>query len=263
MLDIESEAGEELMRFTRQKVAEAMKSGIDALGNRAVPVIDDPVHRFAEVFERSPDTKFREWMAKQFEEAHDPGVDRYWRLVWLVNGRQVVPKLIPVCPWFVQALRSGSTLSGPRGAGRGRAGQGRAILVLGVLFLGTPAVRAPVGRGRPTWSAEAGDRSRTKVDAAGRHRFAVRIVEADPDVRAAADDIRGKCGGHRSHRVAVRTAAPGAERVGIAVEHAVPRSAAADRLQRPGEVHRPVVPGQGAGDITSGAELPAALAHQP
>ncbi|MGW7255767.1 MerR family transcriptional regulator, partial [Streptomyces sp. NPDC054834] len=40
-LDIESEAGEELMKFTRQKVAEAMESGIDPLSSRAAPVIDD------------------------------------------------------------------------------------------------------------------------------------------------------------------------------------------------------------------------------
>ncbi|MEL5953466.1 MerR family transcriptional regulator [Streptomyces sp. CLV115] len=106
MLDIESGAGEELVRFTRQKVAEAMKSGIDPLGNRAVLVIDDLVHRFAEVFRRTPDTEFREWMAQQFEAAHDPGVDRYWRLVWIVNGWQVVPNLIPVYPWLVQALRN-------------------------------------------------------------------------------------------------------------------------------------------------------------
>ncbi|MER5746764.1 MerR family transcriptional regulator [Streptomyces sp. NPDC002225] len=104
-LDIESEAGEELMNFTRQKVADAMESGIDPLSNRAVPVIDDLVHRFAEVFARTPDTEFRNWMAQQFEEAHDPMVDRYWRLVWIVNGWQVVPNLIPVYPWLIQALR--------------------------------------------------------------------------------------------------------------------------------------------------------------
>ncbi|KRD23404.1 MULTISPECIES: MerR family transcriptional regulator [unclassified Streptomyces] len=105
-LDIESEAGEELMKFTRQKVAEAVESGIDPLGNRAVPVIDDLVHRFAEVFARTPDTEFRDWMAQQFEEAHDPRVDRYWRLVWIVNGWQVVPNLIPVYPWLIPALRN-------------------------------------------------------------------------------------------------------------------------------------------------------------
>jgi hypothetical protein len=105
-LDIERDAGEELMEFTRQKVAEARKSGIDPLGNRAAPVIDDLVHRFAEVFARTPDTEFRDWMAQQFEEAHDPRVDRYWRLVWIVNGWQVVPNLIPVYPWLIQALRN-------------------------------------------------------------------------------------------------------------------------------------------------------------
>ncbi|MER5907163.1 MerR family transcriptional regulator [Streptomyces mirabilis] len=37
-LDIESDAGEELMEFTRQKVAEAMESGIDLLSDRVAPV---------------------------------------------------------------------------------------------------------------------------------------------------------------------------------------------------------------------------------
>ncbi|MFJ3711208.1 MerR family transcriptional regulator [Streptomyces sp. NBC_01267] len=105
-LDIESEAGEELMGVTRQKVAEAMESGIGPRDSRAAPVIDDLVHRFAEVFARTPDVEFRAWMAQRFEEAHDPRVDRYWRLVWIVNGWQVVPSLTPVYPWLIQALRS-------------------------------------------------------------------------------------------------------------------------------------------------------------
>ncbi|GAA2591721.1 MerR family transcriptional regulator [Streptomyces tubercidicus] len=104
-LDIENDAGEELVEFTRQKVAEAMESDIDPLSDRAAPIIDDLVHRFAEVFARTPDTEFRDWMAQQFEEAHDPRVDRYWRLVWIVNGWKVVPNLIPGYPWLTQALR--------------------------------------------------------------------------------------------------------------------------------------------------------------
>ncbi|MBT1188439.1 MerR family transcriptional regulator [Streptomyces sp. CJ_13] len=105
-LDIESDAGEELMEFTRQKVAEAMESGIDPLSDRGATIIDDLVDRFAEVLARTPDTEFRHWMAQQFNEAHDPQVDRYWRLVWIVNGWQVVPNLIPVYPWLIQALRN-------------------------------------------------------------------------------------------------------------------------------------------------------------
>ncbi|MFJ8863774.1 MerR family transcriptional regulator [Streptomyces sp. NPDC102451] len=100
-LDIERDAGEELMEFTRQKVAEARESG----SNTVALVIDDLVHRFAEVFGRTPDTEFRHWMAQQFEEAHDPRVDRYWQLVWIVNGWQAVPNLNPVYPWLIQALR--------------------------------------------------------------------------------------------------------------------------------------------------------------
>ncbi|MFF3391317.1 MerR family transcriptional regulator [Streptomyces sp. NPDC002669] len=110
--DIEREAGEELMEFTRRKVTEAVESGIDPLGDRAAPVVDDLVHRFAEVFARTPDAEFREWMARKFEEAHDPRVERYWRLVWIVNGWQVVPELAPVDPWLVRALH---------GTGAGRA----------------------------------------------------------------------------------------------------------------------------------------------
>ncbi|MFF8866208.1 MerR family transcriptional regulator [Streptomyces sp. NPDC015139] len=105
-LDIESEAGEDLTDFTRQMVAEAMEAGIDPLSDRAVAIIDDLVHRFAEVFTRTPDTAFRDWMAQQFEEGHDPEADRYWRLVWIVNGWEVVPGLTPVYPWLVQALRN-------------------------------------------------------------------------------------------------------------------------------------------------------------
>ncbi|MFD3756282.1 MerR family transcriptional regulator [Streptomyces sp. NPDC058622] len=105
-LDIESVAGEELMEFTRQRAAEAMELGIDPRSDRVAPVIDDLVRRFSEVFARTPDTEFRDWMAQQFERAHDPRVDRYWRLVWIVNGWQVVPNLIPVYPWLIQALRN-------------------------------------------------------------------------------------------------------------------------------------------------------------
>ncbi|MFG2673278.1 MerR family transcriptional regulator [Streptomyces sp. NPDC048445] len=105
-LDIERDAGEDLIEFTRQKVAEATESGIDPLSDRGATIIDDLVDRFAEVFARTPDTEFRDWMAQQFEEAHDPRVDRYWRLVWIVNGWQVVPNLIPVYPWLIQALRN-------------------------------------------------------------------------------------------------------------------------------------------------------------
>ncbi|MGW6207565.1 MerR family transcriptional regulator [Streptomyces sp. NPDC055089] len=106
-LDIESRIGEELMAFTRRRVAEAMELGSNPRSDRGALIVDDLVHRFAEVFARTPDAEFRDWMAEQFNEAHDPRVDRYWRLVWIVNGWQVVPGLVPVYSWLIQALESG------------------------------------------------------------------------------------------------------------------------------------------------------------
>ncbi|WTW96340.1 MerR family transcriptional regulator [Streptomycetaceae bacterium NBC_01309] len=105
-LGIESEAGEELAALTRRKVAEAMALAVDPLSAGGTAIVDDLVQRFAKVFGRRPDAEFRDWMARQFEAAHDPKVDRYWRLVWIVNGWQVVPNLLPAYPWLVQALRN-------------------------------------------------------------------------------------------------------------------------------------------------------------
>ncbi|MEU3464515.1 MerR family transcriptional regulator [Streptomyces sp. NPDC006733] len=104
-LEIERAAGEELMAFTRQAVMEARQAGIDPLSDRAAPVIDTLVDRFAAVLARTPDPHLRDWMAEQFEQAHDSMVDRYWRLVWIVNGWQIVPNLLPIYPWLIQALR--------------------------------------------------------------------------------------------------------------------------------------------------------------
>ncbi|MFD8085093.1 MerR family transcriptional regulator [Kitasatospora sp. NPDC059722] len=102
---IEREAGEELTTFIRQKVAEATEAGVDPHGDGAAPVIDELVRRYADAFARTPDAEFRDWLAQRFEEAHDPRVDRYWRLVWIVNGWQVVPGLTPVYSWLARALR--------------------------------------------------------------------------------------------------------------------------------------------------------------
>jgi DNA-binding transcriptional MerR regulator len=103
--DIEAGAGDELMESTRRQVAEARESGIEPLSDEAALIVDDLVRRFAEVFGRAPDARFRDWMALEFEVAGDPRVDRYWRLVWIVNGWQTAPGLVPVYPWLVRALR--------------------------------------------------------------------------------------------------------------------------------------------------------------
>ncbi|GAA4832344.1 MerR family transcriptional regulator [Kitasatospora terrestris] len=112
---VEVEAGEELTAWTHRRVTEAAECGIAPGGERAAAVVDDLVRRFAEAFGRSPGPEFRDWLARRFEEAHDPAVDRYWRLVWIVNGWQEVPGLVPVHSWLVRALRGDREEAAGRG----------------------------------------------------------------------------------------------------------------------------------------------------
>ncbi|MFE0698836.1 MerR family transcriptional regulator [Streptomyces sp. NPDC058872] len=107
-LGIGSEADDELTEYTRCRISEARSSGIDPLDDEATPVVEDLVQRFAEALGRIPDAEFRDWLAGQWEVAHDPRVEQYWRLVWVVNGWQVVPELIPGYAWLVRALRRDS-----------------------------------------------------------------------------------------------------------------------------------------------------------
>ncbi|WP_031085479.1 MerR family transcriptional regulator [Streptomyces sp. NRRL WC-3549] len=109
-LDIEVFAGPELTEHTRRVVTEAREAGIAPDGEAAIPLVDDLVHRFARALSRTPDGEFRAWLTRQFRPGvPDPQVERYWRLVWRVNGWQEVPGLVPVYPWLVRALEGGGT----------------------------------------------------------------------------------------------------------------------------------------------------------
>ncbi|MGW7517533.1 MerR family transcriptional regulator [Streptomyces sp. NPDC054796] len=102
--DIDTAAGAALMEYARERIAGARAAGVDPLDDEAAPVVDDLVPRFADALGRTPDAEFREWLAQRFARAHDPRVERYWRLVWTVNGWQEVPHLLPVHPWLAEAL---------------------------------------------------------------------------------------------------------------------------------------------------------------
>ncbi|MER7315748.1 MULTISPECIES: MerR family transcriptional regulator [Streptomyces] len=109
-LAIETEAGAELAEYTRQMVTEAREAGIAPDADEAAPLVHDLVRRYARTLARDPDPEFREWLTRRFEAGvPDPCVERYWRLVWRVNGWQVLPNQIPVYPWLVRALRGRET----------------------------------------------------------------------------------------------------------------------------------------------------------
>ncbi|MFG2877868.1 hypothetical protein ACGFYU_23185 [Streptomyces sp. NPDC048337] len=102
MAEVEERAGAEVMGFARRVLEEAGEGAVDE------GVVGDLVGRFAGVLGRVPDAGFRDWLAGEFEAAGDARVERYWRLVWVVNGWEVVPGLVPVYARLAEVLRGRS-----------------------------------------------------------------------------------------------------------------------------------------------------------
>ncbi|MFJ4779524.1 MerR family transcriptional regulator [Streptomyces sp. NPDC088762] len=70
-------------------------------------VVEELVGRFAVALGRVPGAEFRGWLAGEFAAAGDVRVERYFRLVWVVNGWEVVPGLVPVYARFAEVLAAG------------------------------------------------------------------------------------------------------------------------------------------------------------
>ncbi|MFD9812015.1 MerR family transcriptional regulator [Streptomyces sp. NPDC059080] len=117
-LAFEALAGDAVVQGAHRALAEARDADLDPGGAEAAALADALVRRFAEACGRAPDAEFRAWLTAQLAEAHDPRVERYWRLVWTVNGWTVLPQLVPVHPWFLRALRGGPGPDRPRAAGQ-------------------------------------------------------------------------------------------------------------------------------------------------
>lgn len=90
-------------------VAAAKEAGIDPLGPEAGPAVRGIVQRFVQAYPHIPEAEGALRMIEQLEAAGDPRMERYWRLVWAVNGWQVLPSLLPDRSWLLQALRANRT----------------------------------------------------------------------------------------------------------------------------------------------------------
>lgn len=100
---------DELPEPVRERIAAAQEAGIDPLGREAEPIVESIVQLFAQAYPHIPDVEMSAWVIQQLEVTNDPRVERYWRLVWAVNGWEVVPGLLPVSSWLLQALRQDRT----------------------------------------------------------------------------------------------------------------------------------------------------------
>jgi DNA-binding transcriptional MerR regulator len=96
----------ELTALVRDKVEAARAAGIEPASEQAGPIVDELAAAYAEAFGRTDDAGFREWMLERLAVANDPGAERYWQLLAIINGWPVPPTLTPVFEWFTQALRA-------------------------------------------------------------------------------------------------------------------------------------------------------------
>jgi len=95
-------------RLVYEKAAGAVAGGIDPASPQARPVIGEIARAFARAYGRVDDPAFRAWLVEMIEAFGDPRVDRYWRLLAVINGWPAMPSQMPAWEWTVAALREGS-----------------------------------------------------------------------------------------------------------------------------------------------------------
>ncbi|MFI6055772.1 MerR family transcriptional regulator [Streptomyces violascens] len=93
----------------RERITAAKEAGIDPLSPEAEPTVKDIVQLFSRAYPHIPDAEVTTRMIQQLEVTNDPRIERYWQLVWAVNGWQVLPGLLPDSSWLLQALRKDRT----------------------------------------------------------------------------------------------------------------------------------------------------------
>ncbi|MGW6729273.1 MerR family transcriptional regulator [Nocardia sp. NPDC055029] len=99
----------DLTEAVRTQVGAAVTADIAPGSAAAIPVLDALTARYASTFDRPDDPALRHWILERLEIADDPRVQRYWRLLGIVNGWPGQPDLTPVFTWFAQALRAATS----------------------------------------------------------------------------------------------------------------------------------------------------------
>ncbi|MEV6427808.1 MerR family transcriptional regulator [Nocardia sp. NPDC051463] len=96
----------ELTELVRDRVEQALASGIAPDADEAKPIVDELARRYAATFGRPDDAALRQWLRARLDVAGDVRTERYWQLLAAINGWQPPPSLTPVFAWFGAALEA-------------------------------------------------------------------------------------------------------------------------------------------------------------
>jgi DNA-binding transcriptional MerR regulator len=84
----------------------AISAGISPTASEAVATVDEVTALFAAAAGREDSPVYRTELAQRLEMFSDARVDRYWRLIAVINGWEPQASLMPAYEWFITALRA-------------------------------------------------------------------------------------------------------------------------------------------------------------
>jgi DNA-binding transcriptional MerR regulator len=84
----------------------ALAAGMAPDAPEAGAVVDHLVGGFATAAGRADDATYREELLRQLETFSDVRVERYWRLIGVINGWPEFPSATPAYEWLIAALRA-------------------------------------------------------------------------------------------------------------------------------------------------------------
>lgn len=96
----------DLTGAVREQVGHALTAGVTPESADGGVIVTALATAYAHTFGRPDDTALRGWILERLEVANEPRVERYWRLVSVINGWPELPDLAPLFTWFAAALRA-------------------------------------------------------------------------------------------------------------------------------------------------------------
>ena len=89
-----------------ERVGAALAAGTAPEDPEAAAIVDELVAGFAAAVGRTDDPAYRAELLRTLETFSDARVERYWRLIGVINGWPERPSLMPAYNWLITALRA-------------------------------------------------------------------------------------------------------------------------------------------------------------